>query len=58
MVKMADRIVNLLPPPKSWTKDKIADYKKDAVTIHETLKPASQYLADRLKAKTQAYGQA
>jgi len=55
MVKMADRITNLQPPPKSWTKDKIQRYKQEAIEIHDALKSANQYLASRLNAKIKAY---
>jgi (p)ppGpp synthase/HD superfamily hydrolase len=56
MVKMADRIINLRPPPSSWSKDKIQDYKQDSIKIHAALNSASQYLATRLYAKIKDYG--
>jgi (p)ppGpp synthase/HD superfamily hydrolase len=56
MVKMADRITNLRPPPSSWSNDKIQEYKQEAITIHDALKSASQYLATRLHAKINDYG--
>jgi (p)ppGpp synthase/HD superfamily hydrolase len=56
LVKMADRITNLRPPPISWSNDKIQEYKQEAITIHDALKSASQYLATRLYAKIKDYG--
>ena len=55
MVKMADRITNLQPPPKQWTEDKISAYKKEAVVIFDTLKDCSPYLADRFIKKMKRY---
>lgn len=56
MVKMADRITNLRPPPSSWSNIKIQGYKREAIKIHDALKSASPYLASRLYAKIKAYG--
>jgi (p)ppGpp synthase/HD superfamily hydrolase len=55
VVKMADRITNLLPPPKNWTSNKIKKYLHESITIHESLKPASAFLADRLSDKIIKY---
>jgi len=55
MVKLADRIDNLQPPPGDWTAEKRAAYKKEAELIHEALCPASDILADRLMAKIHSY---
>lgn len=55
MVKLADRITNLAPPPSHWTKDKREAYLLEARLIHEKLGSASSYLSDRLSAKIQAY---
>ncbi len=55
MVKLADRITNLQPPPASWTKDKISDYKAEAAIILHKLAPASPFLAQRLAQKIEAY---
>jgi (p)ppGpp synthase/HD superfamily hydrolase len=50
MVKLADRITNLqLPFPSYWDKEKIATYRREAITIHKALKDASPYLAHRLQ---------
>jgi 5'(3')-deoxyribonucleotidase len=56
-VKLADRISNLQPPPAHWTKEKIAQYHKEAQTIYDELKDANAYLADRLKQKINEYNQ-
>ena len=40
MVKMADRISNLGPPPKHWDKNKIKAYMEEARVIHGALKDA------------------
>lgn len=55
MVKLADRISNLGPPPHYWTPEKIAGYKQEARTIHDALHEASPYLAERLRARIAAY---
>jgi (p)ppGpp synthase/HD superfamily hydrolase len=55
MVKLADRISNLAPPPHYWTKDKIAWYREEALEIHAALHPASDLLARRLLDKIEAY---
>ena len=56
MVKMADRIANLRPPPHFWTAEKIAGYREEAVRIHRALREASQLLAGRLLRKIDDYG--
>jgi (p)ppGpp synthase/HD superfamily hydrolase len=55
MVKMADRITNLLPPPSTWPPDKIAAYHRDARVIHATLRDANRELAARLDEKIGGY---
>jgi len=55
MVKMADRISNLLPPPPDWSDDKISAYKVEAIEIYNALKDCSDYLAKRLKQKIESY---
>lgn len=57
IVKLADRIINLQPPPKDWTKSKRINYQKEAIEIHKTLGSASEFLATRLLAKIRAYDQ-
>jgi len=55
MVKLADRITNLQPPPSHWTLEKKKAYQAEAVTILEALGEASDYLAERLRGKIAAY---
>jgi (p)ppGpp synthase/HD superfamily hydrolase len=55
MVKLADRIVNLAPPPARWTKEKITRYRAGAQSIHDALGDASAHLASRLRDKIGAY---
>jgi len=55
MVKMADRIVNLGPPPGSWSIIKREKYLKDAVLIYDTLRDCSSILAERLQVKIENY---
>ena len=57
MVKLADRITNLAPPPHFWTKEKIARYREEAIKIHTALHGASTYLGDRLLARIEEYEQ-
>ena len=55
MVKLADRISNLEPPPYYWTKEKISHYREEAMEIYHTLHQASEYLGVRLLEKIEAY---
>jgi (p)ppGpp synthase/HD superfamily hydrolase len=55
MVKLADRISNLRPPPTTWTPAKIRSYWEDAQLIHRMIQPASPILATRLAEKIQQY---
>ncbi len=55
MVKLADRITNLQPPPEDWSKEKIRSYWEEAQVIYAALSPASRFLADRLREKIEAY---
>jgi (p)ppGpp synthase/HD superfamily hydrolase len=55
MVKLADRITNLQPPPAHWTNDKILRYHQEAIEIHARLQTASPYLGSRLAKKIQNY---
>lgn len=56
MVKLADRITNLQPPPAHWDAAKIADYRAEAGTILEALDDADGWLAARLRGKIEGYG--
>lgn len=55
MVKLADRITNLQPPPRSWSQEKIAGYREEARRILDALGPAHEGLAQRLGAKIATY---
>lgn len=54
-VKLADRITNLQVPPESWTIEKITEYHKQAILIHNSLKEGNQYLQERLSQKISEY---
>ena len=56
MVKLADRITNLAPPPPDWTRDKCRAYRLEAIAIADALGAASPALHDRLRARIAAYG--
>ena len=56
MVKLADRIVNLQPPPAHWSAAKVEAYRAEAALIHDCLKGASPFLATRLQQKIKTYG--
>lgn len=55
IVKLADRINNLQPPPSHWTPEKIAAYRDEAIQIADALGAASPYLEGRLRAKIAVY---
>jgi (p)ppGpp synthase/HD superfamily hydrolase len=55
MVKMADRITNLQPPPWNWNKEKIGQYLEEAIMIHNALAEASPFLSARLLEKIKDY---
>jgi len=55
MVKMADRITNLAPPPPHWSAQKISSYREEARSIHGALSGASPLLAARLAQRIEAY---
>lgn len=56
MVKLADRIVNLQPPPPDWDDAKVARYRLEALEILDSLGAASPVLADRLAGWIRGYG--
>lgn len=49
LVKLADRITNLQPPPADWTALKIANYREESRIILEGLRDGNPYLAGRLE---------
>ena len=55
MVKLADRITNMAPPPRQWTDSKIAAYRAEAELILVTLGAASSTLAARLRERITRY---
>lgn len=55
MVKLADRITNLEPPPSHWTLEKRRAYLAEATQILERLRGASALLERRLAEKMAAY---
>ena len=55
MVKLADRITNLQPPPARWTKEKINLYRIEAAYILEELGESSPLLSERLGKKIEDY---
>ena len=55
MVKMADRIANLEPPPYHWDDAKIEAYRQEAIVIHDALHTANETLANRLQEKIEQY---
>ena len=55
MVKLADRITNLQPPPPHWSPDRIQDYHRESQGILEALGSASPFLAQRLRLKIVEY---
>jgi (p)ppGpp synthase/HD superfamily hydrolase len=56
IVKLADRITNLQPPPEPWTCDKRVAYREQAREILAALGAACVPLARRLAEKIEAYG--
>jgi (p)ppGpp synthase/HD superfamily hydrolase len=55
MVKLADRITNLQPPPAHWTQEKCGAYRREAEAILEALGEASRTLAARLRERIAGY---
>jgi (p)ppGpp synthase/HD superfamily hydrolase len=55
MVKLADRITNLQPPPPHWTEEKIENYRTEADYILNHLGSASPLLKERLAKKIKTY---
>lgn len=55
MVKLADRITNLAPPPPHWSAAKIAAYREEGQLILDTLGAASPALSARFVERLRAY---
>lgn len=55
LVKLADRISNLAPPPPHWDREKIGAYRQEAILIYDALHEASVFLAKRLNERIEAY---
>jgi (p)ppGpp synthase/HD superfamily hydrolase len=55
MVKLADRLTNLQPPPAHWTPAKCHKYRLEAETILASLGEASPYLCARFKQRLAEY---
>jgi (p)ppGpp synthase/HD superfamily hydrolase len=55
MVKLADRISNLQPPPAHWDRERAKAYRDEAIHIRDSLKDASPVLAARLLERIKAY---
>ncbi|WP_238354371.1 hypothetical protein [Fulvivirga marina] len=57
MVKLADRITNLQPPPGHWGEDKVSNYLNEARMLDKMLEDKNEYLNARLKSKILEYEQ-
>lgn len=57
MIKMADRINNLQPPPAYWDTQKIRRYHKEAQLILDALGGVNAYIEERLEEKIKDYQQ-
>ncbi len=57
IVKMADRITNLQPPPYYWESEKKIYYFEESKLIYNKLHCANNYLAERLLNKIDNYKQ-
>jgi len=55
MVKLADRITNLQPPPSYWDREKRKRYLEQAKLILDELRAGSEYLSNRLSEKIHDY---
>ncbi|MGE3536553.1 MAG: HD domain-containing protein [Candidatus Tectimicrobiota bacterium] len=58
MVKLADRITNLQPPPATWSQDKCRAYYEEALHIHAALGEASAFLSARFQDRLARYAAA
>ncbi len=55
IIKLADRITNLAPPPSYWTREKCAAYCAEAEEILAALGESSSLLSARLRERIAAY---
>jgi (p)ppGpp synthase/HD superfamily hydrolase len=55
MVKLSDRIANLQPPPRHWSRENTRKNRNEAILILYKLGDANRYLAERLKTKIAEY---
>lgn len=55
MVKMADRITNLYPPPALWSAERKISYREEAMEICNSLELANTSLAARLRERIREY---
>jgi (p)ppGpp synthase/HD superfamily hydrolase len=55
IVKLADRIANLQPPPQHWRRERILRYREGAKMILDALGVASPHLARRLADRIRDY---
>jgi (p)ppGpp synthase/HD superfamily hydrolase len=55
MVKLADRVTNLAPPPVNWPAAKVADYREQGQLILDRLRGASPFLSARLVERLGVY---
>jgi len=55
LVKLADRITNLNPPPKTWDSKKINQYYNQSLLVYDKLSTANDYLANRFLKKIEKY---
>jgi (p)ppGpp synthase/HD superfamily hydrolase len=55
VVKLADRITNLAPPPATWSSDKRRAYREEAIEIADALAGASPALEARIRERITAY---
>ena len=55
LVKLADRITNLQPPPQDWAPAKVAQYAEEAEMILEKLGYASRHMGARFRQRLARY---
>ena len=55
LVKLADRITNLAPPPPGWTAERCRAYRTEAIAIADALGTASARLAHRIRDRIAGY---